>query len=577
MISYKFIKILFLLLFPIFLVAQAIKKDLTKLSYDELHDLYFANTKNQELQLECAKAYLAKANRENISIRKAKANYHFALLYYDKNDTKAIMYLDSVIKYSLNTDDKYFPTAAYCEKADFLKKQFRFKEAMINYNLAEKNALKTNTDYYYNVLSYIGTTKSEDLGQYTEALTIYKKCYTYYRTKDVRSTKYADSYQDVIFGIADCYKSLNNPDSTTYYNKLGYKESKITKNEKYNSFFILNEGANHLIRKNYNAALDSINKALPILINYNNTGNMLASYYYLGKTYEGLGNSSLAAKNFMKVDSIYKKTKDISTEFIEGYPYLIAFYKNKGDKENQLKYLTSYMEIDSTLQKNYKELNAIVQKEYDTPHLFSEKEMLIQSLQNDKKKSYWGIVGLFSIIISVSGFAIYQQNLKRKYKSRFEKIINKTEKVSDEFSNDISNDISNDEIQINSKGEIGIGEELIKQILEKLNRFETKKEYLQSNITVQTLSATFETNSKYISKIINTYKGKTFIQYINDLRIEHTIAGLQKKPKLRKYTIHALATEFGFNNAESFSTAFFKKTGIKPSYFIKELEKSSNS
>ena len=41
--------------------------------------------------------------------------------------------------------------------------------------------------------------------------------------------------------------------------------------------------------------------------------------------------------------------------------------------------------------------------------------------------------------------------------------------------------------------------------------------------------------------------------------------------KFRQYTIHALALEFGFNNAESFSTAFDKKTGIKPSFFIKNL------
>ena len=120
-------KFLFLLLIPFILLGQSSKKDLSRLTYDELHDLYFANEKNQKVQRQCANAYLAKANAENIAIRKAKANYQFALLYYYTNPIKAIMYLDSVIKYSLNTNDKYFPAAAYCEKADFLKKQFKFK------------------------------------------------------------------------------------------------------------------------------------------------------------------------------------------------------------------------------------------------------------------------------------------------------------------------------------------------------------------------------------------------------------------------------------------------------------------
>lgn len=568
-------KFLLLLLIPFTLLGQVPKKDLSRLTYDELHDLYFANEKNQNIQRECATAYLAKANKENIPIRKAKANYQFALLYYDTNPNKAIQYLNSVIKYSLNTKDKYFPAAAYCEKAEFLKKQFKFKEAMANYNLAEKIALKTNIDFYYSVRNYIGTTKSEDLEEYDEALAIYKECYHYYRTKNVRDSKYSSYYQNIIFGIADCYKSLNNTDSTTYYNKLGYNESKITKDEEYKHLFILNEGANQISKKNYKAAIDSINKALPAMITYHNTINILASHYYLGKAFDGLGNKTLATKNFIAVDSIYKKTKDISTEFIDGYPYLITYYRSKNDKENQLKYITTYMTIDSTLQKNYKELNTLVQKEYNTPHLLSEKEKLIRSLEKDNEKSYWSIGSLLLITISVSGFGIYQHNLKKNYRSRFEKIINQTEISNVPLTNTPKQEI---EIQTNNtKEDIGIAEELVKKILKKLKTFEAKKEYLQPNITIQILSGTFETNSKYISKIVNFHKGKTFIQYINDLRIEYAILELQQNNKLRNYTIQALALEFGFNNAESFSTAFDKKTGIKPTYFIKELEKSLNT
>jgi AraC-like DNA-binding protein len=296
----------------------------------------------------------------------------------------------------------------------------------------------------------------------------------------------------------------------------------------------------------------------------------LAAYYYLGKTYEGMGNKAIATQNFIKVDSLYNKTKRITPEFTSGYPYLISYFKEKGDKESQLKYITKYMYIDSTLQKKYQELTKKLEKEYDIPQIFLEKETLIQSLENDKAKSYWGIAGLFLITVSVSGFGIYQHNLKKNYRSRFEKIMNQTEISNDPLTNSPKEKI---EIQTNNtKEDIGISEELIKQILKKLKNFETQKEYLQSNITVQILSSTFETNSKYVSKIVNVHKGKTFIQYINDLRIEFAIAQLQQNNKLRNYTIQALAVEFGFNSAESFSAAFLKKTGIKPTYFIKELQ-----
>ncbi|KIA98049.1 hypothetical protein OA93_11390 [Flavobacterium sp. KMS] len=566
--SYNIKVLLFLL--PIICLAQSPKKDYTTLSYDELRALYWKNKKNQANQLEYAYIYLTKANRENIPIQKAKANYLFAILYYKTDINKAIMYLDSVIKYSQNTGDKFFPAGAYCEKADLLKRQFKFKEALVNYNLAEKMAFKTNIDYYYVVREYIGTTKSEDLGDYNEALDIYTECYKYYKSKDVRSSKYARDYQSIIFGIADCYKSLRNIDSTTYYNKLGYRESHITKNEEYKYLFVLNEGANQVEGKNYKVGLDSINIALPKMIEYNNIGNVLAGYFYLGKAYEGLGKKAIAADNFIKVDSIYKVTKEISTEFIDGYPYLISYYKNLGDKENQLKYITAYMTIDNTLQKNYRELNKLVHKEYDTPRLMSDKESLITSLNNDKIKTYWRFGVLFLITIGAGGFGIYQYKLKKRYRSRFEKIMKGTAIIGD------------NEIEINKGKEIkiagtkiediGIAEELVNQILEKLDDFENKKGYLESNITVQILSTTFETNTKYVSKIVNVYKGKTFTQYINDLRIEYAVTQLQENKMLRKYTIQALALEFGFNNAESFSAAFYKKTGIKPTYFIKELD-----
>lgn len=160
---------------------------------------------------------------------------------------------------------------------------------MANYNLAEKASLETNIDYYYIVREYIGITKSEDLGEYHEALEIYKECYNYYKTKDFRTGKYARDYQSIIFGIADCYKSLKNADSTTYYNKLGYMESLLTKNEEYKYLFVLNEGANQVGVKNFKIGLDSIHKALPKMVEYNNIGNVLAAYFYLGKAYDGLG------------------------------------------------------------------------------------------------------------------------------------------------------------------------------------------------------------------------------------------------------------------------------------------------
>ena len=89
------------------------------------------------------------------------------------------------------------------------------------------------------------------------------------------------------------------------------------------------------------------------------------------------------------------------------------------------------------------------------------------------------------------------------------------------------------------------------------------------------MSKSFNTNSKYLSKVINTFKDKNFSNYINDLRIKYAIAELKKNPKFRKFTIKAIAQETGFNTTEAFSKSFYKVSGIYPSFFLKQLEKQS--
>ncbi|RDI53569.1 helix-turn-helix domain-containing protein [Flavobacterium glaciei] len=570
MIYLQPIKTVFLVLFPLFLWSQSPITKHSSLSYDSIDNNYFKEEGNYQKQLAWANVYIKKAQKDKKSIRKARGYYLLAILYYTDQPLKAIQYLDSVIKYSKIEPNKFFPAAAYCEKADLLVKQRKFDQALRNFNLAEQAALKTNIDYYYVVRNAIGTTKSEELGEVSEALKLYQECFNYYRSKDYRGDYYSGDYQNIIFGLADCYKALKKSDSTTFYNTLGYKEASITKNKEYQLLFTLNEGANQVDKRNYSVALDSINKALPDLIKIKNTGNVLASYYYSGKAHVGLGNKSKAVQNFIKVDSIYKIRKRITPEFVSGYSYLIDYYKKTGDKEKQLQYITKFMSIDSVLQRNYKHLNKVLLKEYDTPHLFAEKENLIQSLKKKQTTSYVGILVLVLLVIAIGSFGYYQYYLKKQYRKRFYAILRPAPIES-------INNPKNDDIKIIAKEIIAeeqsrIPSEIVKQLLEKLALFEKEDAFLEKTITIQKTAVKLNTNTKYLSKVINENKGKTFVSYINDLRVEYAITQLQVQPKLRNFTMQALANEFGFNSAESFSSAFYKKHKIKPTYFIKELE-----
>lgn len=50
-----------------------------------------------------------------------------------------------------------------------------------------------------------------------------------------------------------------------------------------------------------------------------------------------------------------------------------------------------------------------------------------------------------------------------------------------------------------------------KEIINRLNAFETSEKFLKKNITLSFLSYQLDTNSKYLSQIINQYKSKNLI------------------------------------------------------------------
>ena len=121
---------------------------------------------------------------------------------------------------------------------------------------------------------------------------------------------------------------------------------------------------------------------------------------------------------------------------------------------------------------------------------------------------------------------------------------------------------------------LNISDDIIASILDGLQSFEKTKQFLSLKVTLNSLAKDLNTNSNYLSKVVNHHKKTSFANYINSLRIDYFINLVKKDSTLRKYTIKAIATEVGFSNAESFSKAFVKHKGIRPSYFLKELEKS---
>ena len=123
------------------------------------------------------------------------------------------------------------------------------------------------------------------------------------------------------------------------------------------------------------------------------------------------------------------------------------------------------------------------------------------------------------------------------------------------------------------KKEYSIHIEIEEMVLKELEKFELSKDYLDSTFSIHQLAKNLNTNTSYLSSIINEKKEKTYKQYITELRINYLIKILITNSKFRKYTVKALGEEIGYTNASSFSRSFKNYLGKTPSDYINSLKK----
>lgn len=138
----------------------------------------------------------------------------------------------------------------------------------------------------------------------------------------------------------------------------------------------------------------------------------------------------------------------------------------------------------------------------------------------------------------------------------------------------IDNNTKKPKVKIEDKEEIEYSSsELL--LLEKLKKFEEDKGFLIKNLTLAVMAVELNTNTYYLSEIINKSKSKNLNTYINELRINYIVKELYERPELLAYKISYIADLAGFNSHNSFSIIFKKITNISPSVFIESRRKDN--
>jgi AraC-like DNA-binding protein len=555
----SFIKVfLFLLLVSHLSLAQNsdTQDPLLQKSYEELSKEYDKPELDTLKATVMTRAYLQKAKNEKDTLHIADGYYRFAFLTF--KTPLAIAYLDSAITVSKHLKNEDYPAKAYLSKGLYFYNKRDFIKAIDLYAYAYDEARQTNNPSVLNdVKFYIGTLKIR-LGDYKEALLVFKSCAAYYLKEEK-----IERYLTALVFLSEANLQLKNYEECSLINQKVYTVAIKNNYLSHKHFTIFQEGIVSYYLKNYEESVHTIEKTIPYFTSVNENSNVAIAYYYLGMNYYAMGHEALAIDCFKKVDAVFKKTNDLYPETRQSYEMLITYYKAIGDTTNQLYYIEQLLQLDKVLDTNYKYLSRKINNAYDTPRLLLAKQTIITDLSKKQRSSYIKIVVLVVLLLFLLFLCLYYYRKQKRYRINFEKLMqDKTKNPA--IANTIQKQIT--------ESSLDIQEHVVHEILDKLSVFEAELGFLNNDCTLTKVAKDTQTNANYLSKIINIKKQTSFTGYINDLRIDYAVDQLKTDKKFRNYSIQGMAETVGFNAAQAFSKAFYNKTGIKPSYFINELK-----
>ncbi|QBA20268.1 AraC family transcriptional regulator [Chryseobacterium indologenes] len=306
----------------------------------------------------------------------------------------------------------------------------------------------------------------------------------------------------------------------------------------------------------------------------------------LGLVYNGLGGIRLKQKNWKDAELYLKKAEKIadtsrSLKLKKAvYSNINDYYEGVGDNFKASLYAVKYVRAyDSIAARN----QSFAIKDSENP----------KGKATKKNTQMNGVKNAAIVILSLSlvGLFLFIRRKQKKQRSKLRNIIrtqlnmigNRThyplKQPGDfEFSNIFVEEIDEKDSETDRRRNDSLmTPETESKLLELLEDFEKGNLYNNKGMSLSFLAGELNTNTKYLSYVINQHKNADFKTYINRLRINYIVDKLINDEKYRQYKISILADECGFSSHSKFAAVFKAVTDYSPSAYIKYLDSETRS
>lgn len=540
-------------------------------TYDSLRNAFnLTKHQNPKLGKVYAKAYYTKAVEKNDVTKIYTGAHQYALAYniLGQKDS-ALYFIDIALKESkaVNNDQQY--ASSLYLKGNIYNTATSYTKAIENYTKAYEIIKKDNDSIKLaKIANSIALIKIQ-IGETKQALDLIKNNLLFYeRLNKNNDARFSDlDYVNTLLSISETYTNLAEDyqedkktylDSATVYCLKGIDKSLGSNDNEAYSMFLTLQGIIKQLKGDFKGSIVDLKNAERKIIDLKTINKLPNLYFYQGKNFFLQNDIDTALPYFLKVDSIVQKNNIKSILVQENYILLAQCYEKKNDINKALHYLKIFKSKDAQIDEIIRKSSEDIFNKYDVPSLTAKIDQLVKNAKREKESVlFLKKISFFLIGIIILGI-LYYFKVRHRDKRRFETILKELNSAKEKTIHPKAKDYK-------------ISDENVQKILEGLELFENEKMFLQPKCSINFLAKEINTNATYLSKTLQSHKGKKFVQYITDLRIDYALVQLKENKKFRAYDIKSIALELGFNTSESFSKSFKKQTGIYPSFYIKKI------
>lgn len=487
--------------------------------------------------------------------QKAKALYNVSNCYFQLNKNKsALENIEAALLKKSLLKDELLLYHCFFLKGNIHTKLGEGSKTLVAYLNAMEYTQNLAPIYKTSLLSNIAYTKKLHK-DFQEAISLYKEVLKRLDTSEDNGKK--SPYKLLaLSNIADSYLWLENTDEAELYNEAAFKECPDKQCWEY-YILVMNKAIIQYQRAHYDECIVLAKQIRDVTLDSDEQGLYLTSLFYLGKSSYKLQTYQESIQYLEKALNYTKNSDNAYINEKELHEFLALGYNKIENSKKTAFHFEQYSILEKKQSAEDLKINNETHKLIDVAPLHTEIDTLGEQLtaQTSNKKWLFAVSALL-LALFISSIIYYKKREKRT-KEKFQELLKKVATLEEKK-------------KVVAKKE-KILDDKVKAILDKITEFEKKEYYLSVECSLGFMAEKLGTNTAYLSKALNTHKGKSYTTYITELRINAALIKLKNDRTLQSYNMTAIAETFGFKRQETFSKAFKAHTGMYPSQFLKNL------